>query len=794
MPRKAKQEIVEEPEDTSSDSASENESGSEYGSENEEIFSEGDIEEEDNEEDSEEDSDDDDDDDEFEDQGSSDDEDLLEEQAIESDDEDDNEKDDLGDARQVAVHAAEKSTRNWTVGRERALELQKAKAAGSLNVQQFLHIDDLSSDDEEAEGNTIGRVPLHWYDAYDHIGYDVSGQKIVKQAKRDRLDVAIDNKDNASSNRTVYDMYNDRDVVLSERDLEIIRRLQSGAFAHPEHNDTPDYIDYFSGIKEEMPIMAAPEPKRRFTPSKWEMMRVMKIVKAMKEGRYVSEKDKLAEKKNKPPVYMIWNDTEDEVLAESRRYRFHLPAPKIPLPGHAESYNPPAEYLLSEEEKKAMEDQDPTERQYNFIPKTHTCLRHVDGYDNFIKERFERCLDLYLCPRKMKRRLNIDPETLVPRLPKPRELRPFPNDLCLQYLGHTKAVTSIDVSPDGQYLISGSNDGTVRLWEVDTSLCRQCWKLGEAVSCVSWNPNSAHHLVSAVSGNKVVLIATGTGDRDSSDVLESFLTSSAACIAAGETESDDDSEEEGEEEQEDNEQTTVKENPLASAKWNAIVPKKREIVDKVHEYVIGPRLELVFGAPVTFATWHYRGDYLAATVPTGGAKSVSVHQISKGKSQYPFKKKSPGSVQCISFHPTRPFLFVATQQHVKVYNLVEQKMVKRLLSGCKWISSLDVHPSGDHVIIGSYDRRVVWFDLDLASTPYKTLKFHEKAVRGVKYHRRFPLMASAADDGTVHIFHSTVYKYVHPSFLPSFSRVLLLSYSYVIAWWMSCCFCVVMCK
>ena len=45
-----------------------------------------------------------------------------------------------------------------------------------------------------------------------------------------------------------------------------------------------------------------------------------------------------------------------------------------------------------------------------------------------------------------------------------------------------------------------------------------------------------------------------------------------------------------------------------------------------------------------------------------------------------------------------------------------------LLSGCRWISTMDVHPSGDHVIIGSLDRRMVWFDLDLSSTPYKTLK------------------------------------------------------------------------
>ena len=58
-------------------------------------------------------------------------------------------------------------------------------------------------------------------------------------------------------------------------------------------------------------------------------------------------------------------------------------------------------------------------------------------------------------------------------------------------------------------------------------------------------------------------------------------------------------------------------------------------------------------------------------------------------------------------------------------------MVKKLISGCKWISSMDVHPSGDHLIVGSYDRRVVWFDLDLSSTPYKTLKYHTKVGQAI---------------------------------------------------------------
>jgi ribosome biogenesis protein ERB1 len=72
---------------------------------------------------------------------------------------------------------------------------------------------------------------------------------------------------------------------------------------------------------------------------------------------------------------------------------------------------------------------------------------------------------------------------------------------------------------------------------------------------------------------------------------------------------------------------------------------------------------------------------------------------------------------------------------------------------------MDIHPSGDHIVAGSYDRRVVWFDLNLSSTPYKTLKFHEKALRCVQFHRRYPLLATASDDGNVHIFNSTIYRF-----------------------------------
>ena len=87
----------------------------------------------------------------------------------------------------------------------------------------------------------------------------------------------------------------------------------------------------------------------------------------------------------------------------------------------------------------------------------------------------------------------------------------------------------------------------------------------------------------------------------------------------------------------------------------------------------------------------------------------------------------------------------------------QQKMVKKLIANVRMISSLDVHHTGDHLIVGTLDRRLIWFDLDLGSTPYKTIKYHERAIRAAKYHPRYPLMASCADDGNAHVYHSMVY-------------------------------------
>merc|ERR1711990_170304 len=80
----------------------------------------------------------------------------------------------------------------------------------------------------------------------------------------------------------------------------------------------------------------------------------------------------------------------------------------------------------------------------------------------YVVERFRRCLDLYLCPRVEKARLSVPPSAILPPLPNPKELRPFPTTELLRMIGHRDKVLCIAPDPTGHWLLSGSSDCTLR--------------------------------------------------------------------------------------------------------------------------------------------------------------------------------------------------------------------------------------------------------------------------------------------------------------------------------------------
>ena len=65
------------------------------------------------------------------------------------------------------------------------------------------------------------------------------------------------------------------------------------------------------------------------------------------------------------------------------------------------------------------------------------------------------------------------------------------------------------MDPSGQWLASGGDDGTLRLWEARTGRCLRTWALGGKVACVAWCPAPAMRLLSAAVGKAVLLLPSG---------------------------------------------------------------------------------------------------------------------------------------------------------------------------------------------------------------------------------------------------------------------------------------------
>ena len=483
---------------------------------------------------------------------------------------------------------------------------------------------------------------------------------------------------------------------------------------------------------------------------------------------------------------------------------------------------------------------------YEYEDDHHVYDITVDGNHNFLTQRLctttpltdgapvvkalsgfvGNCLDLYLCPRVRRRKLHIDPQSLIPALPKPAELRPFPTTLAVRYVGHTARVRSIAVDSSGEWLASGAEDGSVRLWEVSSGRCFKRWSIraqseaeaeAEAttrgqqraggsrsgsgvvrsappvIEHVAFCPDVRRPLLSVCVGQFVLILPTGTGSVEDERTLEELTTMQTAEQREQE---DDNSGHSRQEERDEAEGGTPHKQQKQHAVWSARresggdikgfsvgAVRQEELEDETaasqpHFVDIsapsadadsslssvaagddGSRVVLVIdvGHLVTHLTWHHKGDYFATTSkPTSTSSHILIHRLSAHNSHSPFSKQK-GAVSCCSFHPTQPFFLLAARSSVHVYHLVKQVLVKRLLTPMQLISSIAVHPSGDHVLVSSFDRKVCWFDLDMGQSPYRTLKYHQRAVRRVAFHPHYPLFASAADDGCVHIFHATVY-------------------------------------
>jgi ribosome biogenesis protein ERB1 len=393
-----------------------------------------------------------------------------------------------------------------------------------------------SSEDERAPRNTVGNVPMSWYAEEPHVGYDLDGAKLLKKAGAgergtggDALDAFLARADSSRAWRTLYDEVNDETYTLSSEEVALIRRLREGKLPHGEEGGEGEgdpyapYVDWADfdgalgpkgpgGVRH--PFSNAPEPKRRFLPSAWEAKAVVKLVRALRRGwiKPAAEREAARAAAAAPKLpFLLWDEAADDAAGGGGRDKTgsglaRIAPPKPKLPGHEESYNPPLEYVPTEEEKAALAAQAEYTGRPVFVPQRFAALRGVPSYGPFVRERFERCLDLYLCPRVARSRLNVDPASLLPALPKPRELQPYPAAECIAFEGHAGPLRCVGVDGSGEWLATGGDDACVRIWQLATGRCVGVIAMDAAVHALAWCPRAGTRILAAAAGTQLALL------------------------------------------------------------------------------------------------------------------------------------------------------------------------------------------------------------------------------------------------------------------------------------------------
>lgn len=85
-------------------------------------------------------------------------------------------------------------------------------------------------------------MPLQWYKDEQHIGYDHDAQKLIKRDRKDKLETLLAQTDTKQGLRTIYDEYNDEEIVLSKDELRMIQRIRQGQFPDVEVSFLPTSV------------------------------------------------------------------------------------------------------------------------------------------------------------------------------------------------------------------------------------------------------------------------------------------------------------------------------------------------------------------------------------------------------------------------------------------------------------------------------------------------------------------------------------------------------------------------
>ncbi|KKO98596.1 hypothetical protein THAR02_09295 [Trichoderma harzianum] len=288
-------------------------------------------------------------------------------------------------------------------------------------------------------------------------------------------------------------------------------------------------------------------------------------------------------------------------------------------------------------------------------------------------------------------------------------------DACLQTLeGHTNLVNSVVFSPDGQRLASGSSDGTIKIWDVNSGSC-------QTLECY----NSVLSIIFSPDGQQ---LASGLSDG----VIKVW---------------------------------DVKENSFYLQTSKSFDCQVYSVIFSMN----GQRLAFgLFNGII--GVWDMKSTYLQAfegheesvlsvvfspnnqLLASGSSdKTIKVWDINSGACLQTLEDHD-GSVNSVIFCPNRHRLISGSSDStIRVWD-IDSGVCLQMLEDCEnWVNSVVFSPDGQQLASGSEDGTVRVWDIE-SDACLHTFKGHNLAINSVAFSLNGQQLASGSEDNTIRIW------------------------------------------
>jgi len=329
---------------------------------------------------------------------------------------------------------------------------------------------------------------------------------------------------------------------------------------------------------------------------------------------------------------------------------------------------------------------------------------------------------------------------------------------------HSNKVLSVSFSPDGKTLASGSEDKTIKLWDITTG--KEISTLNghsKPVASVSFSPDGKT-LASGSYNNIIKLwdITTGKEIRTlqghSSSVLSVSFSPDGKTLASGSYDN------------------TIKLWDITTGKEIRTLQGHSDLVRSVRFSPDGNTLasgsgdktiklwDITTGKEIRTLEGHSEGFWSVSFTPDGKTlasgnddKTIKLWDITTGKEIRTLQGHS-NAVLNVSFSPDGKTLASGSEDNtIKLWDIITGKEILTLKGHSEALRSVSFTPDGKTLASGSYDHTIKLWDVT-TSMEIPTLNGHSDLVDSVSFSPDGKTLASGSDDYTIKLWDITTGK------------------------------------